>query len=1220
MNFEKLKLTSASAAKRALVILRSRRFQLRAGIALAVFAICGFLIAPPIVRSVAQKQATAALGRTVSIERVRINPFALSASIEGLRIAGNADEKADFVAISSVEANFELWASLWYRGPVLHALRVHQPHVRIARLDENRFNFSDILDRMIAQAAEKTAPSSPLRFSLNNIELDDGVVEFDDRPVGAKHLIDRIGIGLPFLSNVPSKVLVEVTPHIDARVNGSELSLKGEVKPFADHREATLDLKLEAFDVTRYLGYVPSKLPGRIAQAFLSSSLECVWAEHVQGQTLSLRGDVSLDDVRYLDDKGADLVAWKHLIVGLKDVQPIATPMKLAFSRVQLDGADVHVHRLRDGTIALPRMPEAPAPSASAPAAERAPQKPAAAPLISVDAMAVQGGSVRWLDDALPESFATRLASIDLKLTGLDLQGKPAALEASLQADSTGNVKLNGTIDAAKKAADIQIGLSALRLERYRPYYMQALGAAKPAAGVDASLRLSWSADKAAGLRIADGRLQLSALTVPQQGEKKPIVQIAALEVGGFALDMEQHLVEIGQINSRDAHWRLVRDAEGINLLRAFAARGTTQESSHEKPEQAPVSDASAPAHAAAPVWTVRTGKADVSGWNASLEDRTGKEPVSVSLDGMRLQTASLSTAPDARGQLTLDTQVNRRGHLHLGGELGLTPMRGTMRLDAKAVDLLFLQPYLSSMVHVLLTNGTLDARGDMNFDLSSGHAPKASWAGDIAVNDFTSLDQINDTEFVRWKRFSFGKLRVNAVPLDIAAAEVRLEDIHSRLILDQAGNFNLREIMQTGDEPAPDAMSAPASAASSSASASSTPAMKVKIDQIIVAGGDVSYSDRFVKPGYDAHLTDLDGSLRGLSSDKDSVADLLVKAMVDHSAPVDISGQLNPLRKDRVLDIKARVTDIDLTSVSTYSGRYIGYGISKGKLSMNVAYQIRDRKLTAQNQLYLDQLTFGDRVDSPNATHLPVQLAVALLRDRNGVIDLNLPISGTLDDPQFSVGGILLRAFVNLITKAVTSPFALLGSMFGGGDELSFIDFDAGLASLPANGPGKLTSLAKALTERPGLRLDISGSVDPARDGPGLRRNWLEGKLRAAKAERLVKQGERVSDIDALTIGKDEYAALLEDVYKDMKIDKPRNAIGLAKSIPVGEMEKLILDSSTATDADLLSLANRRALVVRDWLVNQGKVAASRIFVVEPRVGGRGGEAARSRVDFSLK
>ncbi|MEB0165373.1 DUF748 domain-containing protein, partial [Glaciimonas sp. CA11.2] len=244
-----------------------------------------------------------------------------------------------------------------------------------------------------------------------------------------------------------------------------------------------------------------------------------------------------------------------------------------------------------------------------------------------------------------------------------------------------------------------------------------------------------------------------------------------------------------------------------------------------------------------------------------------------------------------------------------------------------------------------------------------------------------------------------------------------------------------------------------------------------IRIGQVVLNNGNVNFTDNFVKPNYTANMTGMTGSVGAVASDKPAPAAIDLKGKIDNDAPVAISGSLNPLFKPMFLDIKASADGVELPRLTPYAAKYAGYAIVKGKLSMDVNYKIEEQQLTAQNHVRIDQLTFGDKIDSPSATKLPVRLAVALLKDRNGQIDINLPISGSLSDPQFSVGGIILRVFINLIAKAVTSPFALLSSAFGGGDELGYAEFKPGSAMLTAATTTKLNTLTKALLDRPALK-----------------------------------------------------------------------------------------------------------------------------------------------------
>ncbi|MEC5387076.1 DUF748 domain-containing protein [Uliginosibacterium sp. H3] len=1212
-----------------------RRALLIVGVGVVLIAVLGFLAAPPLVRSVLQEQASKALGRQVSVAKVRINPFALSVTLEGLRIA-EQDGKGDFVSLGSVYANAEL-SSLFRRGLVLSALQLHEPELHIVRLADNRFNFSDILERLAAQPKEPS--SEPPRFALNNIEIENGRIDFDDAAVGQKHVIDQLTLGLPFVSSMPSQVEILVKPHLETRVNGKDFALQGQLKPFADRREASLELQLEGFDLVRYLGYVPVALPVKIPQATLDAKLESVWTEHDKGEpSFTLRGDVALSAVRVTERDDKPLLAFKELRLGLQDVQPLANPMRIALRSANLIEPELDVHRFADGSLNLQRLvtkapatATASAAAASAPAASNSASK---SPLLTVSEITLSKARVRLDDEAVEGGFKHDITPVEVQIREFDLAGaRDAQLKADLQLESSGKLGVQGSFNAGKRTADVRVTVDALPIERYHPYYAFAMGAAKPTGLLGVSARMQVSPPKApteTGLRMSETALSVQDLLLPATAsmaepkrrgkgrEPQPLLTLKTFALTGATIDVDKRDILLDQISSSDAQLNVERAADGkIDLLEALSA-GTPKERA-DKPEMAPLT---AEVASTAGEWKVRSGKVDISKWNVQATDRTGKNPVRLSIANLALKAEGFSNAKGSKGKFELGAELNRKGRINLAGQAAVAPLAGEVKVDARSVDLVFTQPYLSSMLRVLLTQGTLDARGTAAFDMTNAQTPHFSYEGDLSVSNLNSFDQINDADFLRWKSFALKRVKARSEPLALSIGDLRLDDFYTRLILDSQGRFNLREMTRQEEEalssPAV-AANAPGSSASSSVAAAARP-LDIRVGRATFSGGAINFSDRFIKPNYDANLTDVAGSLSGLSPDPDSLAELSLKALVDRSAPVDVSGQLNPLRQDKYLDIKAKVTGVDLTGVSPYAARYVGYGISKGKLSMDVNYRIRDRKLTAENKVFLDQLTFGERVESPDATKLPVLLAVSLLKDRNGVIDLNMPISGTLDDPEFSVGGIILRVLVNLVTKAVTAPFALLGSMFGGGEELSYLDFNAGLATLSKPAEEKLSTLTRALTDRPALSLEITGSADPVADVAGLKQASLNSRLRALKAEMMVRRGESVGEVDALAIKPEEYPELLERVYRSASFDKPKNAIGMTKGVPAPEMEKLLLDNTKVNEADLRSLANSRAQAVRNWLTGQGKIPAARIFVLESRLGADAGKQPAMRVDFSLK
>jgi hypothetical protein len=362
-------------------------------------------------------------------------------------------------------------------------------------------------------------------------------------------------------------------------------------------------------------------------------------------------------------------------------------------------------------------------------------------------------------------------------------------------------------------------------------------------------------------------------------------------------------------------------------------------------------------------------------------------------------------------------------------------------------------------------------------------------------------------------------------------------------------------------------------------------------------------------------------GRISGLSSEETSLADVELRGKLGQSTPIEIIGKINPLRKNLFVDLKAKTQDVDLSPMTPYSGKYIGYTIQKGKLSFDLSYLIDKRKLDSQHTIFLDQLTLGDHVDSPHATRLPVKLAIALLKDRNGEIHLELPVTGSLDDPKFSVWGIIIQILVNLLTKAATSPFALLGAAFGGGEDLGYLEFDYGSVAITDQNLKKLDTLTKALYDRPSLKLEIEGHTDVEKDTEELRRQFFTRKLKVQKLNERVKQGMPAVPVDDLKVEPNEYEKYLTLAYKAEKFPKPRNFLGFAKSLPVPEMEKLMLTHIEIRNDALRSLASQRAIGVKDMILKSGKIEPARVFIIEPKsLSPERREKVRdSRVDFKI-
>jgi hypothetical protein len=464
------------------------------------------------------------------------------------------------------------------------------------------------------------------------------------------------------------------------------------------------------------------------------------------------------------------------------------------------------------------------------------------------------------------------------------------------------------------------------------------------------------------------------------------------------------------------------------------------------------------------------------------------------------------------------------------------------------------------------------------------------SFTGDVRLMDFASVDRAKAEDLVSWKDLSITGIDFTLNPGRLSVAEIALAGPSGAYIVNPDSSSNVATL--AGEKKAPLKPAEPGTKKKA--------LERVAVGRVIVKNGRFTFMDRTVTPKYTSSLTAISGTVTGLSSDEFKKAVVNLHARLDNQAPIAVTGSINPLKEDLFVDLKASLKNMELSPTTPYSGKYAGLAIEKGKLSFDLNYSIDRKKLNAKNDVLIDQLTFGEAVESEEATKLPVRLAVALLRDSSGRIDLHLPVTGRTDDPEFHVGKIILKVIVNILEKAATSPCALLEALYPGAAELSTIAFEPGRSTLTGEATQKIAELGRIMTDKPSLNLEIKGYVDAAQDREGLAGTLFERKLKAQKVKDLLKAGKQAPSVDAVMLEPAEYGTYLAKAYREETFEKPSNAFGIPKPLPDEEMKRLIMEHIVVTDDELKGLAAARSQKVRDALTEAGTIEASRIFLVE--------------------
>ncbi len=1182
------------------------RFTRRAGkilLGIVAFVLILFGVAawqvPKVLHGVLTDDVAKMIGRDVSVGKITFNPFTLTVRAQDLTVA-QPGSKTPLLTLAELDASAS-WTSLFWFAPVVDRLTLRQPNIAIVREDVLRFNFSDIEQRVAELAAAKPQePPKPdeglPRFSLNNMVIEDGAITLDDKVTGRKQVVDEFTIGVPFISTFGYATDIDVQPRLHLRINGSPFDLTGVARPFDVVPSSTLRVAFDGLQLEKWADVWPMPLPFKVERALLDSNLQVVFEQPKDAPPkIRIVGDLGLRRLDVRDPSGGNLAAWSALTVSRLELEPIARQVYIG--EVGLWAPQIHVRRHANEHLnwqdvvaglkalggveptATPVRDEMRKASGLKPLSPSGPQvAPGAA-----GAPAPVPGPAGQASAPRPDQAAT--APADQAPAAQTPAPPPAPAEWKVVLDAfnlhEGEVYVT---DAVSKLDYVMTGLAAT---------VEGVALPQPP---DQPINLWLTMDNS-----TDGGWLRA---------KGPLV------IKPLSLDMNVRLGNIALAPLAPA----VRSAAPINLL--DGRLGATAQL-HVR-EKGGAIDASATAV-----------QADLTQFKA--RDESLKPVLDIAMQSLRITADRLALGPGPSNFTVAAAGVQGDGKLDLKGVFTPQPLTVKTAVDLSNLNVASFAPYFASSLNATVRAVTLSAKGNAEFTAAAGNAPmKAGWKGGVDITDLDLQDRVNKDDFLNWKRLGFTGMDISVAGDKIGArlGDIALEDFYGRILLNAQGRLNVMDLVaapgqaggsitqdtQTPGRSAEPAAAPPAAAASAKGSgAASMP--DISVNSVTLTRGRMTFTDRFVKPNYVAELSSIEGDITAVSSTNPQPAKVKVTGRVYTTAPLSISGIVQPFAKYLTLDLKASAKGVDLPRFTTYSAKYVGYPIKRGKLSVDLEYKIKNRALQATNHVVLNQLTFGDKTNSPDATKLPVLLAVALLKDSRGNIDINLPISGSLDDPEFSVGGIVVRVLMNLVVKAVTSPFSLLASAFGGGEELSYVEFAPGSAVLTDDSLQRIETLTKALADRPALKMDISGRADPKTDTEGLRQAWVEAKIRAAKAADVAPRGKK-PDPKGVEVSGAERAKYLEAVYDDTDLkDKPRNFIGMAKSIPAAQMEAMLRAAAPVGEDQLRQLADARAQAVYEKLQAQEGLA-DRVFIVAPQLDADGikDEGQPSRVDFSLK
>ncbi len=931
-----------------------------------------------------------------------------------------------------------------------------------------------------------------------------------------------------------------------------------------------------------------------------------VTIQKVRANPFSL--SVSVFGLLVKDRDGSPFISWELLYLKGRLVPIVKRELDLdTLELVRLQG---WVHLLRDGRLNFSDLVD------SSGNSEPASQTPEAKPpfVFGVDHLALVGAELDFTDVSHPHPFHSTVGPFTIRLDNFRTRPdakSPYAFSGTTEAGET--FSWSGSVHIEPIRSEGTLTLDGLRLPKYSPYYDQSVDfdLLDGTARVQSSYELEWGPAKRL-VRLSDGSLAVRQLVLRLRGASEPSVELPQLDVGGVQIDVLEQAARVESVSLRGATVHVRRGSDGrIDVMRLASSSPASAPATAKHPS--PPAPANHPSSPAKPFkWTVR--KLELTEERLLFDDQLPQRPVKLVLAPVNATLGNLSSDRGSVATLAFNAGWNGKGQLKADGTFSLWRPSADLSLHVQALDLASLDPYLSLYgdLDARLGDGRLTIDGRVHVDLQPEPLAYA-FEGDVSVDRLSLLDSKRGQELIRWKSLQLLGLKVTSEPQAFGARSVRWIDPRVKFQIAEDGSSNLRRILRTPPAPPKGAPAVTAAAPAKQPSAGGGKQPVVSISTFQIVRGEVGLVDRSVQPVALFGVSDLEVRIRGLSNDLAARAQVDIQGTVGGGA-LKLSGTLSPRFKNDATDIKVTSKAIDLTPLAPYFGKYVGYGLEKGKLDLDLGYKVAARHLEAQNLVRVDQLTLGEETHSPEATKLPVKLGLAVLQDRDGLIELDVPVEGNVDDPNFRLGKLIWHALGNIFTKIVTAPFAALGALFGGGSErLDIIDFSVGTADVDAKGDKTLQNLSKALYSRPALKLEIQGTVDTAADGALLRHQALR---RRAREEKWKAQGRRggATSPDNVELLEDEYDKFVGAEYARTFSKEPKPATPPT----VTEMEDRLSAAVELGPEALPALARKRGEVARDKLLKSGQVEASRLFIVE------GGERATKEqgphVYFTLK
>ncbi|MBK5416309.1 DUF748 domain-containing protein [Pseudomonas sp. TH31] len=896
-----------------------------------------------------------------------------------------------------------------------------------------------------------------------------------------------------------------------------------------------------------------------------------------------------------IGEPGKEQVGFERLYANLQ-IDSLWTKA-LHLSDIELDKPKTEILFGKDGKLNLLGL-------FKLPASEPTPADPNAKPFpLRVERIKLAGGYVHFQDARPSEPIEFLYDKLEFELKNLStLPDDNADMTLVAAGPEGGQIDWTGNFSLIPIASEGKLKVTDGQMKVWWPYVRDALPLALENGVLNLSTDYKLNLAKQTELLLSNVAVSVAPFAI-NTPDGRPLVKLERLDVSDTTVDLAKQQVVVGKIRSNKLETWAALEADGqLDWQKLFASQPSKAAvKAKAEPTSTPAAADSPKPEPAPPgkPWQVLLKDVQLRDYQVHLADRKAQPAVALEVGPLNLDLQNFDSLNGSPFNLKLDTGVGKQGKITADGQVNLAPVSAKLKVQTKDIDLRVAQSYITPFIRLELRSGMLGS--DLAVDLKSTDPLAFSVTGRAQVDQLHTLDTLKTRDFLKWQQLVLEGLNYqhgNSLSID----KVNLFQPYVRFMINDDRTTNIDDLLipQPANTGTKNAAAKPA--------ASKDKPMGIHVGGIAINDGSANFADFSLTPNFATAIQELNGAIGTIDSRQAKPASVDVKGKVDRYAPVTIKGAVNPFDPMASLDIATSFKRVELTTLTPYSGKFAGYRIRKGRLNLDLHYLITKGQLKAENKVVVEQLQLGEKVDSPDATSLPLKLAIALLKDVDGKISIELPVTGDLNNPQFSVMPIVWQTLRNLIVKAAAAPFKLIGGLISGGgsEDLGTVSFAPGSSDLSKDAQASLMKLSGALKARPTLRLEIEGTAAQSSDGPLIAEQRLEREYQYNYYKMLQRRGDKVpAQASLLQVPDGEKGPLLEGIYRTrLKTQPPAEWKDLGKEERTAKMRADVIKFWASSDVLLRQLGQDRASSIKDFLVDKAQMADDRVYFIDANLG----------------